>query len=1404
MKPFTRALGWLAIVALAWSAYEGRAVWNAAAPLRSPAVPQGMLDLELPRNDADARRIVDLWTCAPPAPTACQPASAQAIFAIARDYRFIASYVIAWILVTWWAAAATAAPGWVVALIAGAMVAAGLSNLAEIRLLHAQLGASAIPAVVGHYAAGVTRTLAMSKFVFGLCGVLGALTLVGGAWRLRASERSIDRRRAGGEVIPPENRPGAEAGRLDRFKALIAMENGGIFTDPGARGADFPILEENRPADEPWIAFRAADVMGLALSGGGIRSATFNLGLLEGLHRLDLLRLFDYLSTVSGGGYVGGFWSEWMARRRDKLPPLAHETDESRQRRTVPPEELFPPIRRQAPPPGTTIESDPERHLREFSEFLAPRWGFFEVETWTALVAAFAGLLPAMVLACAVIAVLLVAWLGLSFPLACASPAAPLPFLGLATVFTLGVLEYMWQSIKVAPQRGAADEDAEIGWRYLAFSLVGLVVVLAIQTSVPFLYLAASGRWFGRVHSALPVFVGHWQAAIGDGGFERWWMVAGISGDRHQWVVSPRMFDFGLVWIASAVLLIGARLGYAVWPEICRRDTLATFDRVVMRLLGLGVLWCTIALVWHLAVNIDRATMALAAAVASGGTFAALRNWIGEAFRRPRDGGWFDSVRPYLPMLLAYVTVVLMIGLVGHALILIGGSNWFYWWAASGAAAFVLVVALFINPAEYGLHAFYRERITRAYSGASNLADDQHADQNRQTEPRKGDDHRLSRLVARPLHLVCCAANDLSGDPVSTLSRGARSAVLSKYGLTMGRHWASRHDLRLGSAITASAAAFNSNMGKVSLELGPAVSFLMTALNLRLGLWLRHPAATEPDRRRWPGLLLYREMFGWTSATGTIADGGTVPVLQRDVHLSDGGHFENLALYELIRRHCRYILLSDCGADPEVAFDGLGNALRRVREDFGVDITLDVAPLRPGEDQWSRQHVAIGTIHYSDTDIGVLLYVKPTLTGEEPPDVLQYKTRNRAFPHESTGDQFYDEAQWESYRRLGLHIVDEIFDFVAARVRPVTGDWLFAEAAHRWGPTPPGLRERALQMSERWDEAESALRLLASPDLMAEVFPETAILAGSSAGGQAPRAQAPNQQGDGSLDLIVLLRTMQRMEDVWLACDLDQWWDHPLNLGWVNVFARWATAPSFRFWWPVVSPMFSPGFRGFIERRFPTPTVTTGQGGPLAGIPQRGRVLPLVPGGPGQQQLTEVWWSERSTQPLNWTNKHLFQNVLDLRHPDKRVVPLQAGIAAVTVQPGTSRDTSHAGWTSDDFFVPPSLWGAGIGWYFLDNLLRVLAPAFVDCYVVVKAPPEDSRTQVAIDDYRSFVEQYRKMGFRQRLRGEPDAGPLDETLIATLGYREEEDTLLVLDLARWVQRTPAEQQRQELGRQQLD
>ena len=1140
----------------------------------------------------------------------------------------------------------------------------------------------------------------------------------------------------------------------------------------------------------------------MALSGGGIRSATFNLGLLEGLHRLNLLALFDYVATVSGGGYIGSFWSEWLARQEFAI---ASQTRGQQEATTpeVPPERLFPTHRDAGSGPQDGIDLPQERHLREFSDFLAPRWGFFEVETWTALVAVISGLLPAVTIALSIIGILLVGWLSLTFPLGFRLPAPSVAMVLIITTAVLYGFERMWHAVKSASAGHAGithvlaapkPVQREVS-RYLLVALAALIVVGLLQYPLPsiYLYLTPDTR---------PILsAGAWLNAPGHGSFEQWWAVTGIVNDQRAWLFSPRLFDYAIVWLATALLMIGARLGYALWPYIAARESLAAFDRVLMRVLGLSVAWTGLALLWHLAANLGSLRSTIGAAIVSGSVFAALRNWIGVALNRPAQPGMLARLKPYIPPVLAYLTIILAAVTLGQLLIVACGSDWLRWWFTTAVMLLVLLVGIFIDPSAYGLHAFYRERISRAYAGACNLLEGQQAGDNRATDPRVGDDRRVATLVSRPLQLICCAANDLSGDPVETLSRGSRSAVISKHGFSVGRYWAPVGALPLGSAITASAAAFNSNMGGISMEVGPAVAFLMTALNLRLGLWLRHPMAAEALRRRWPGLLLYREMIGLTSASGAVTD-KAVPALMRDIHLSDGGHFENLALYELIRRHCRYVLVSDCGADPTVAFDDVGNALRRVREDFGVEISLDVSPLRPRADGLSTQHVAVGTIHYSPTDKGIIVYVRPALTGDEPPDVLQYKTRNPAFPHESTGDQFYDEAQWESYRRLGLHTAQLAFAFVppsgesasgggrtSARgpvtARPLTGDWVFAEAVYAWGPTPPGLLDRILEMTQRFAQVESELQGRPNRGIIAEAFPEIAFLP------QRDGARAPDTtRSDGSIDevtvsdLSCILRITQVMEDVWMACELTVWWNHPLNLGWINLFARWATAPTFRFWWPVLGPMFSPGFRSFVDERFPMPlpagTEKSGDG-LVTKTMQRSEVTTLDPGAP--DGLAARWWKERSNQPRHWENKVLFQDLLLMPRPDQEPMRMQVGIAAITVQ------GAHAGWTSDDFFVPPSLWGAGIGWYFLDELLNILARTCTHCYVVVKAPPVDAQHQVALDDRRGFIEQYRKIGFREQLANSAGGeAPLDAALGAALGLKPGVDTLLALEFDRWSRR----------------
>ena len=1337
--------------------------------------PSGLLDLQFARDERHAGQILEPWRND-------DGLRSLALKTVDDDDRFIVAYVTAGIALVL-LGTAIATPHWVyvVALITAFMIA-GAFDWRENRALELALNSNG---QLGEGTVSSIRDSAILKFSSLLVGFVGAFVILAAAMRrtvaavrrMFLSLRRIvsgnpSRRAALGSISTQVRNKLTQAHKTAAstatpFEKLVDREAEQIFGAVANRPRDYPRVEVHHAADEPRVAFRAADVVGLSLSGGGIRSSTFNLGLLQGLHHQHLLPLFDYLSTVSGGGYIGAYWSDWISRN----PPKTGD-------------DLFPTPRGRA----DRIDSESERHLREFSRFLAPRWGFFEVETWTAIVAVLAGLIPALAIGLSIIGLAIVSWLTMLLPLSFDSRNNPVPItIAAVTVIVLLVFELLWFNVKTDSSASGHDTPLARWLRWGLCTVVAVGLVVTVHSLLPRVY---------EMYLREPVVYWPTSPVRSAVGLDSWWVLMGIEKPASVAILSPHVFDYSLAWLGTAVLLLMLRV--IVPLGICPFSpaAIASFDRSVMRLLGLGVLWAAIAVIWHAIVNLDRVASAAIAAAASGGAFAALRNWIGVGLRKSDGEGFLTRLKPYVPQVLAYVTLILLAIVMGRVLIKAGDKNWMSWYAATGAMMFVAAVGLFIEPSRFGLHAFYRERLNRAFTGSHNAGRKNaklDARANRATDAREGDDRKLCDLACRPLHLVCCAANDLSGDTVETLGRGARSAVLSRNGVAVGDYTAQAPEISLGSAITASAAAFNSNMGMVSKRVGPAVSFLMTALNLRLGLWVRHPKAAPESVRRWPGLLLYREMFGLTSASGSID--GDVPLSMRDVHLSDGGHFENLGLYELVRRHCRYILVSDCGADPSAAFNDVGNAMRRIREDFGIDISLDIEPLRADPvTRLCRQHVAVGTIHYSALDRGILLCVKPTLTGDEPPDVLQYSVENHEFPHQTTGDQFYDEAQFESYRRLGLHIAEEVFAFVppspsvepAAGKRQLTADWVFAEAFHSWGPTPDGLAESVLAMTARFGELEVELQRQSRDRIFREVFPELsgAMLAdtppGEEACAEAP--PAPLICADPQ-DLAAFMRVVQLMEDAWVACKLDAWWDHPLNLGWINLFARWATSPSFRYWWPVLCPMYSPGFRDFINERFPVrlPKPNVSEDSAPIDVPQAGVVSRLTrETGSG---LSELWWNTRSTQPQNRKGRTLYQNLVTLPIAGQHATQLQIGLAAVLqIEDGDKA----VGWTSDDFFVPPSYWGAGFGWYFLNGLmLNLKTQGYRDCYVVVKAPPHDAHHLIALDDHKTFILQYRKIGFRQlELRDEQTHRP-NMAVVDALGLDEVHDMLFHVDLPEW-------------------
>jgi hypothetical protein len=201
----------------------------------------------------------------------------------------------------------------------------------------------------------------------------------------------------------------------------------------------------------------------------------------------------------------------------------------------------------------------------------------------------------------------------------------------------------------------------------------------------------------------------------------------------------------------------------------------------------------------------------------------------------------------------------------------------------------------------------------------------------------------------------------------------------------------------------------------------PIVGFLMTLFNVRLGCWLGNPG--PPGARTWKrGGPRYAVGPLFSEAIGNTTDG------YRYINLSDGGHFENLGLYEMVLRRCKFILVVDAGQDFDYVFEDLGNAIRKIRIDLGIPIEIKVVSPRKTEGVIHR--CAFGTIRYSEIDgpktDGELIYIKPVLAGDEPPDVSNYAAAHPEFPHEPTTDQWFSESQLESYRLLGLHSMDSI------------------------------------------------------------------------------------------------------------------------------------------------------------------------------------------------------------------------------------------------------------------------------------------------------------------------------------------------------------------------------------------
>jgi len=1003
--------------------------------------------------------------------------------------------------------------------------------------------------------------------------------------------------------------------------------------------------------------------VGLALSGGGIRSATFNLGVLQGLADLDLLRRVDYLSSVSGGGYIGSWLTAWSKRCLPEGIRLVQR--------------YISPARS----PNPDAEGlRPIRWLREFSNYLTPKIGFFSADTWTMIAIWLRNtLLNQAVLVLLLAAVLLVprGFLPVAF-LEVPSKAA---LIGAAVLLTWASLwiglnlrafdrtgtavtpldppevtpwpdytkQGMVQFSVVAPTFIAAFlltkpmlERMMVGRGLLVWAILSVCLFLiqifsrsdrcfypensaptGRQLLRPFLYMAVTSA----ISGAIGVLVLNLFARVLQPWAEGGWTE---GGPWHAITFGPPLLILTLSLVTTVQIgLLGRNL-----PDE-RREW---WSRVGAWTLIYSLGWlalCAVAIYgpWGLAKLGVWASAAGVAWIAStfGGVVAAKSaKEIGTEppnLKLPTGARWrrlLVLVGPYV--FIVGLLVAISLGL--HRLILyldppspdltlpslkeLGDSYWTYTVAGKygwplvllvGAAFLSFALASRVDVNEFSMHHFYKNRLVRCYLGASRPPGVRRA--NRFTGFDRDDDFDLAKLrldaetpYVGPYPIINTALNLVKGQNLAWQERKASSFAFTPwysgyeyvaanpelaekpgmssngYRLTEEFAYSGEGGIGLGTATAISGAAANPNMGYHS---SPAATFLLTVFNARLGWWLGNPRHQSAWRRSSPGLgLLYHfnELVGNTSDRSWF------------VNLSDGGHFENLGIYELVRRRCRYIIACDSEQDAALNFGGLGNAIRKCRTDFGVDIAMAPERIRIcRENGRSQVHCVVGTVTYPDNRCGKLLYLKATLTGDEPADVLEYQRRQSAFPHQTTGDQWFDESQFESYRMLGHHVAGIALRHAAealTSIDPGTGsalpEPLFEYLESLWYPPSSAIQAHFTQHAAGYDVLLERIR--SEPDLHAldsVLFPDpNDVLAGSP----------PPLDRDHFYTYAGMTALMQ---GVFLDLDLENNGSHPHNAGWVRIFHRWASDPEFRKAWYVTKETYGERFRKFCETELNLP-----------------------------------------------------------------------------------------------------------------------------------------------------------------------------------------------------------------------
>ena len=869
------------------------------------------------------------------------------------------------------------------------------------------------------------------------------------------------------------------------------------------RREDMRIARPVGHADAQWA---------LGLSGGGIRSATFCLGTMQGLEKshvpivpepsatpdpapISMLRQFDYLSTVSGGGYIGGFFSSLFVpgRLEGTAGVVQSVPDSTGANAALSDQQVADRAYRvftENPPTRLRHDEyyDPDHPgrlalawLRENGRYLIPSGAgdmvyaiAIHIRNWCATHYVLGTVFLIVFALLAAIRSLAIHFgipeLGTASPDLLAQYAtheADALRAAIATVkLTLGLSSIWWSPwwwlllpIIVLwlvpsglsfwlthPRAGRSVADSAERWSRAWVVCVGVGVVLgaiayAIWRNFEAWRALATALGAGSVFSVLGA-IWFWftadptqsiagQRVVLTRGLSNGIMCAAlvatvafldtcaqtlyVQGENIWSMLSPAMAATAMVWVARQISNMTTERKAPSWISRIPLNVIAGVAGTILA--------CLVAVMWALAVL-----------------------WIQWRGTMPNVAA-FASQTDHLPYLYAVLLAVVL--------------------------AFILAVATggfpgFLNLST--LQGLYSARITRAYLGASNSR--RFAPGNTVlrsvAEPAKGDHMELEDLYRNPyapMHIINTCMN-LTSDPTEQLvqrDRKAKPLAVIPGGLSYDNEthpMPAREGttevsapLTVGEWIGVSGAAFTTGLGR-STSLG--FSLLLGLANVRLGRW-------------WPtrivdGTLLLSDK-GWRAMFKTqiyLIDeilGRFYGIRREWQYLSDGGHFENTAAYELLRpeRNIKLIVICDCGADPDYEFTDLANLTRLARIDFGIELeeddtvaklpalagvfgrTTDFPPPKagalPAHDKCAillnvyRAKVGPkmkGVARGAPPEARIIL-LKPRLLSTSATDLCEYMALHPTFPQESTADQFFDEAQWESYRRLGLEIAARVF-----------------------------------------------------------------------------------------------------------------------------------------------------------------------------------------------------------------------------------------------------------------------------------------------------------------------------------------------------------------------------------------